>query len=48
MSPSAYIRGLIDRDIAEASTGEQEPWWAREMRAAVARMVATDEHRKAP
>lgn len=47
MAQSTYIRWLIERDIAEASMGEQKPAWAREILATVNRLIADDEHRRA-
>lgn len=46
MSQSAYIRSLIERDVAEAGTGEQRPAWVRELLAVIAQHE-NDEHRKA-
>lgn len=36
LSRSAYIRSLIERDLAEAGTGEQRPAWVREILAVIA------------
>lgn len=36
MSQSAWIRSLIERDLAEASTSEQRPEWARQLMAVIA------------
>src|SRR5690348_11977374 len=36
LSQSAYIRSLIERDIATAGTGEQRPAWVRELLAVIA------------
>lgn len=46
MSQSAYIRSLIERDIAETGTGDQRPAWVRELLAVIAQHE-NDEHRKA-
>ncbi|WP_040796704.1 hypothetical protein [Nocardia higoensis] len=46
MSQSAYIRSLIERDIAEEGTGEQRPAWVRELLAVIAQHE-NDEHRRA-
>ncbi|MGY2037839.1 hypothetical protein ACW9HF_21385 [Nocardia gipuzkoensis] len=46
MSQSAYIRSLIERDLADAGTGEQRPAWVREILAVIAQHE-NDEHRKA-
>ncbi|WP_067669128.1 hypothetical protein [Nocardia miyunensis] len=46
LSQSAYIRSLIERDVAEAGTGEQRPAWVRELLAVIAQHE-NDEHRKA-
>ncbi|GAM48849.1 hypothetical protein NSK11_contig00094-0039 [Nocardia seriolae] len=46
MSQSAYIRSLIERDIATAGTSEQRPAWVRELLAVIAQHE-NDEHRKA-
>ncbi|MGW4241213.1 hypothetical protein [Nocardia sp. NPDC004722] len=36
LSQSAYIRSLIERDLAQAGTGEQRPAWVRELLAVIA------------
>ncbi|MEV0355329.1 hypothetical protein AB0H71_04610 [Nocardia sp. NPDC050697] len=36
LSQSAYIRSLIERDVAEAGDGEQRPAWVRELLAVIA------------
>jgi hypothetical protein len=46
MSQSAYIRSLIERDIATAGTGVQRPAWVRELLAVIAQHE-NDEQRKA-
>ncbi|MTE14536.1 hypothetical protein [Nocardia aurantiaca] len=46
MSQSAYIRSLIERDVAEGGTGEQRPAWVREILAVIAHHE-NDEHRRA-
>lgn len=46
MSQSAYIRSLIERDIATAGTSEQRPAWVRELLAVIAQHE-NDENRKA-
>ncbi|GAB2556456.1 hypothetical protein [Nocardia heshunensis] len=46
MNQSVYIRSLIERDLAEADTGEQRPAWVRELLAVIANHEH-DEDRKA-
>ncbi|WP_454199321.1 hypothetical protein [Nocardia sp. Marseille-Q1738] len=46
MSQSAYIRSLIERDIATAGAGEQRPAWVRELLAVIAQHE-NDDNRKA-
>ncbi|MFJ9370288.1 hypothetical protein ACIRRA_38510 [Nocardia sp. NPDC101769] len=46
LSQSAYIRSLIERDIATAGTGEQRPAWVRELLAVIAQHE-NDEYPKA-
>ncbi|WP_157514060.1 hypothetical protein [Nocardia concava] len=46
LSQSAYIRSLIERDIATAGTGEPRPAWVREILAVIAHHE-NDDHRKA-
>lgn len=46
MSQSAYIRSLIERDVATAGTGEQRPAWVRELLAVIAHHE-NDDHRQA-
>ncbi|MFI1919929.1 hypothetical protein [Nocardia sp. NPDC020380] len=46
LSQSVYIRSLIERDVAEAGTGEQRPAWVQEMLGIIARHEH-DEDRKA-
>ncbi|MFE3262073.1 hypothetical protein ACFXPS_42835 [Nocardia sp. NPDC059091] len=47
MSQSAYIRSLIERDIATAGTGEQRPEWVIEVLGVIARHEHDEQHRKA-
>lgn len=46
LSQSAYIRSLIEADIATAETGDQRPEWVREILAVIAHHAHT-EHRQA-
>ncbi len=46
LSQSAYIRSLIERDVAESGTGEQRPAWVRELLAVIAQHE-NDEQRQA-
>ncbi|WP_405498905.1 hypothetical protein [Nocardia sp. NBC_00511] len=46
VSQSLYIRSLIERDVAEAGTGEQRPAWVQEVLSVIARHEH-DEDRKA-
>ncbi|MFR9753462.1 hypothetical protein ACL02S_20845 [Nocardia sp. 004] len=47
VSQSAYIRSLIENDIATAGTGAPRPAWVRELLAVIAHHES-DEHREAP
>ncbi|MBF6136362.1 hypothetical protein IU501_25580 [Nocardia otitidiscaviarum] len=46
MSQSAYIRSLIENDIATAGVGKQRPAWVRELLAVIAHHE-NDDSRKA-
>ncbi|WP_109522594.1 MULTISPECIES: hypothetical protein [Nocardia] len=47
LSQSAYIRSLIERDVAEGKAGEQRPAWVRDLLGVIARREHEDEHRQA-
>lgn len=46
LSQSAYIRSLIERDVAESGTGAQRPAWVRELLSVIAQHE-NDEHLQA-
>lgn len=45
LSQSAYIRQLIERDLAESDTGQPRPAWVRELLAVIAHHEHDDQRK---